>query len=210
MRREAGVPFYMYKPDRLMEHARDRLGLEVTDAAIDEAKGLRAEAHAGADPRGGSFAMLEHAFLTGLRPLDDEEEMVARHYYLGQESIEEIAAKQGTEEAKVSRLLAAASGKLGLDLDQFSPASRGGASFWPTTPRRTVAELLLNRYRPVASRGENAGDFGGAEPEPREEGSFDRLSNEVAVRLLLRALPPEQLRMILLKTFDEPDRDPGS
>lgn len=40
MRREAGVPFHMYTPDRLMAQARERLGVRVSDKSIFEAEGL--------------------------------------------------------------------------------------------------------------------------------------------------------------------------
>jgi hypothetical protein len=38
--REAGVSFYMYQPFRFMEEARGRLGLDVSDEAINEAQAL--------------------------------------------------------------------------------------------------------------------------------------------------------------------------
>lgn len=214
MRRKAGVPFYMYKPDRLMEHARDRLGLEVTDEAIDEAKGLRAEEAAGIHPGEGSFAMLERAFFSSLRFLDTDEETVARHYYLGQETVEEIAAKQGTEKAEVSRLLSAASKKLGLDPDEFSPAAGAKALFRSEpTPRKNVLTFLRNRgpHRSTASWDEKGEDFGdGGDWEPRGVGPLDRFTNDLALRLLLRSLPPEHLQRTLLESLRNPDQEPGS
>lgn len=40
MRGEAGVSLYMYTPDRLMDEARRRLGVEVSDESISEAEGF--------------------------------------------------------------------------------------------------------------------------------------------------------------------------
>lgn len=40
MSAEAGMPLYMYTPDRLMGEARRRLGVEVSDESINEAEGL--------------------------------------------------------------------------------------------------------------------------------------------------------------------------
>jgi predicted nucleic acid-binding protein len=43
IREEARVPFYMYTPDRLMEEARKRLDVKVSDESISEAEGLDRE-----------------------------------------------------------------------------------------------------------------------------------------------------------------------
>jgi predicted nucleic acid-binding protein len=44
MRDKAGVPLYMYTPDRLMEEARERLDVQVSDESISEAEGWDSEA----------------------------------------------------------------------------------------------------------------------------------------------------------------------
>ena len=146
MRREAGVPFYMYTPDRLMGQARERLGVVVSERSISEAEELGREPDygPGAPDVGMEGAARSDAYLRGmldellmLNPqaarsvdelllLDRRELGVAEAHLVRGLDPKEIAEELGLSELTAHVPLRRAKEKLGTGI-AGDPASRVAA-----------------------------------------------------------------------------------
>ncbi len=104
MREQAGVPFYMYTPDRLMGEARERLDVEVSDESISEAEGLGLETGddvtSEARP---SWSVIDETF-GPIHSLTDREKTAVQTFAM-QGGIDSVAEELGSSRVTASRLL---------------------------------------------------------------------------------------------------------
>lgn len=115
MRREVGVAFHMYTPDRFMKYAAERLEQDVSEEAISEAEGLGEVGSAwdsvdsgfGRPPRGDLYALaIPHlsSLYTDLE-LSPFEETVLREFFLNGRDAVEVAEELSITPAAVRRAL---------------------------------------------------------------------------------------------------------
>lgn len=117
MREEAGVPFYMYTPDRLMQQARERLGVKVSDESISEAEGLGLEAGDAAADAAEALNARERYLFPTLYPLTDEERIAMRAYLLQDRGLNGVVEDLSVSRPKAARILERAHGKMWPDAD---------------------------------------------------------------------------------------------
>ena len=148
LRREVGMPFYMYTPERLMTEARDRLNVDVSDESISEAEGLgRDSVDTGLDVLSEWKDHYVEALMSNQRLSDSERYALSERYREGR-SIESIAEELGIDNAAVERLLKITRNKLNSDLADE-----------PSAPHRYESDLqklndfLWHGNRPVKRSG---------------------------------------------------------
>jgi len=138
IQREAGVLFYMYTPDRLMEAARERLNVQVSDESISEAEGFGREA--GDDDAAGESRdphLVPHELFDALRSLTDIEKRALDAYKVRgsiHDVVEEVGGSYIDAYKLVDRLLARET----YELAKSHGATRVSSVFDPTTDPSSV------------------------------------------------------------------------
>lgn len=112
MRKEAGVPFYMYTPDRLMREARERLGVEVSNESISEAEGIGRESDDDATIKAADYLLRLQEMWDEPHPLTNDERYVLREMAVQDRDIDSIAEELGVRRPVVFSLLQRAFDKL--------------------------------------------------------------------------------------------------
>ncbi len=123
MRKEAGIPFYMYTPDRLMREARERLDVEVSDESISEAEGLGRETDdLSTSETWSRWRKLDESHDL-LESLTEDERNALSEYIEHGRSIDSIAEELGLSHAAASNLVTYLLDMLGVTIIEQPPRS---------------------------------------------------------------------------------------
>lgn len=145
MRKEAGVSFYMYTPDRLMREARERLDVEVSDESISEAEGLGQETDDLSTSEAGSRWRELGERHDLFESLTEAERNALREYIEHGRSIESIAEELGLSHAAASNFVAYLLDMLGVTIVEQLPRSLSEGE------PRNVRRFLGRRNRSIRS-----------------------------------------------------------
>jgi predicted nucleic acid-binding protein len=121
MRKEAGVHFYMYTPDRLMSETRERLDIEVSDKSISEAEGLGREPDDEATSEAGRIWFLPDDMLDTTESLTDTERVALRAFVIGGYDFNSVAEELGSSRDAASRLVEQAIDKVQNEVGAREP-----------------------------------------------------------------------------------------
>jgi hypothetical protein len=137
MRKEAGVQFYMYTPDRLMVEARDRLEVEVSDESISEAEGLGREDGDSATSAVGESQPGYDEFIDSFISLANRERVALRAFVENQ-GYEGVAADLGVSHAEAQKLVNRAVDKINQEISERYPPAPGYREVNPDSTRRFI------------------------------------------------------------------------
>ena len=145
MRKEAGVQFYMYTPDRLMSETRERLDVEVSDKSISEAEGLGRETGDEATSEAGQLWFMLDKILDTTNSLTDTERATLRAFGIGGYDINSTAEELGTSRATASRLVEQAMDKVQSEIAHGEPHHYS----WSEPDQRNVRRFIGRRNSPL-------------------------------------------------------------
>ena len=137
MRKEAGVTFYMYTPDRLMSEARERLDVQVSDESISEAEGLGRETGKDATIDPSEPQTLFTEFLETLHSLNEDEKFALWMFQeSGYNDSGSIANVLGITNFEADRLLDRAIEKMQVEIsNRYQPPRERRDLRWSTVRR---------------------------------------------------------------------------
>ncbi len=140
MRKEAGVPFYMYTPDRLMVEARERLNVEVSDESINEAEGLGRETDDDATGEARESTPLMNEMIDISTSLTDSEKRALRAFRVLEGSTGSVAEELGISHGAARRLVWGALDKLRSEIRESD-----AYSIWSEPERKNVRRFVGRR-----------------------------------------------------------------